>query len=693
MKLIFTASFLAILFTARAGDIIVFVSPNGIGTGSALAPTTLQKAVAMLPDLKKKNPTGTITILLQDGEYELSQPIHITQEYGGTKDLRIIFKAAPKSHPVISGGKKIILIGEKVLTANVPNASVTQPYNLYINGQRATRARTPNIDNYFTIGKITNAADRDQKLRITQQYEVPQSLYNELASFSKTDLKRVRYNIYSKWDNTMRAIDSLNSKRKSFVSTGTLMGEWGIIANPSIFYVENYPRALDAPNEWSLFNNTIRYIPVKPVRRQEGIIPVLEKLLVIGGDSILPVSNMLFDGIAFKYCNRIFSGYEAHQAAQTIDASVMIDHANGIVFDNCEIAHTGQYGIWLRKGVRNCEITNSYLHDLGAGGIRIGETVTRESKKELTASNKVDNCIIHSGGLDFPSAVGVFIASSGDNSITHNDIGDFRYTGISVGWVWGYGPSASINNKILYNHVHHIGWGVLSDMAGIYTLGISGGTEVSNNVIHDVYSYNYGGWGLYTDEGSSNIRMENNLVYNTKTGGFHQHYGKDNIIRNNIIAFNQKFQAQFSLIEKHHSFNFSHNIILSDKGFLLQGAWQHGNITIDSNCYWNMNNVKCIFMQSTMSYGATPIDTLTFKQWQKKSGKDAHSIMQDPRFINAKAYNFNFRDASVVKKIGFKPFDITAAGVLGNDQWKQLAKLPAKIINAFNASVAKNMLR
>ncbi|MBN1817995.1 MAG: right-handed parallel beta-helix repeat-containing protein, partial [Sedimentisphaerales bacterium] len=259
-----------------------------------------------------------------------------------------------------------------------------------------------------------------------------------------------------------------------------------------------------------------------------------------------------------------------------------------------------------------------------------------------------------------------WIGQSGDNQVTHNDVGDFYYSAVSVGWRWGYSDSLAKRNHVDYNHLHHIGYGVLSDMGGVYTLGPSEGTTVNNNVIHDVYAYTYGGWGLYTDEGSTGITMANNLVYNVKTGGFHQHYGKENVIRNNILAFSELYQVQATRVEEHLSFIFENNIVYYNQGVLLSGPWTQVRLNMDNNCYWNT--------AGKVDFVGKPLE-----DWRKETGHDKNSIVANPGFADAGRHDFRLSKDSPALKIGFQPFDYSKAGVYGDPAWIELAqKLPVK---------------
>jgi len=311
------------------------------------------------------------------------------------------------------------------------------------------------------------------------------------------------------------------------------------------------------------------------------------------------------------------------------------------------------------------------MHDLGAGGIKIGETILRESADEISKYISVENNIITDGGHIFPCAVGIIIFHASDNSLIHNEISNLRYSGISAGWIWGYATSPSKRNIIRFNHIHHLGWGELCDMGGVYTLGASEGTVVSDNLIHHVYSYDYGGWGLYTDEGSYGITMENNLVYACKNSGFHQHYGKENIIRNNIFAFNVIAQLQATRVEEHRSISFTNNIIYFARGTLLTSNWHKFNLLTDYNCYFDTRTTDVRFADKS------------FAEWQK-SGKDIHSVVADPLFADPENFDFRIASQKVARKIGFKPFDYTKAGVYGDPEWIKKAKLDDALTDTFN---------
>ncbi|MCX7824271.1 MAG: hypothetical protein N2689_01775, partial [Verrucomicrobiae bacterium] len=156
-----------------------------------------------------------------------------------------------------------------------------------------------------------------------------------------------------------------------------------------------------------------------------------------------------------------------------------------------------------------------------------------------------------------------------------------------------------------------------------------------------VYSYDRygrGGWGLYNDEGSTGIVMENNLVYNTKTGGYHQHYGRENVVRNNIFAFAMDGQIQRSRIEPHLSFTFERNIVYWKGGPLLSRPASDSNVIFESNLYWEESGEPIKF------------NDLSFEEWQKR-GKDTKSLIADPKFVNPAKLDFRLAPDSPARHL------------------------------------------
>jgi hypothetical protein len=319
------------------------------------------------------------------------------------------------------------------------------------------------------------------------------------------------------------------------------------------------------------------------------------------------------------------------------------------------VSHIGNYGIELSQGCQKNRISRCTLTDLGAGSVKFGEVVIRDPQNEQTFGNEVSDCTITDGGNLFPSCVAVWIGQSHDNVIAHNDIHGFWYTAISMGWTWGYAKSAAQRNIVEYNHIHHIGIKsdgeppILSDMGCVYTLGDQEGSVVRFNRFHDVAGLKYGGWGIYFDEGTTHILAENNLVYRTTHGGFHQHYGKDNIFRNNIIAYGRDAQIQRTRLEDHRSFLFERNIVLWDKGSLFAGDWHKLNVAFDHNTYWHAGG------------GEIRFGNRSWEEWQK-AGMDEHSRIADPHFINPAGGEFELSPESESALAGFKPFDLSKVG-------------------------------
>lgn len=649
--------------TAAARDF--FVSPNGKddASGKADAPfASVDRARRAARDLRMAEPDRKepVVVTLRGGGHTLAATVSF-----GPEDSNTSYVAADGEAPVISGGVRLgrPTVKDGRWTWELPDvrAGGWNFVQLFINGERRYRPRLPK-DSYFAIADRLEPSPKFAGKGFDRIKFHPGDVKASWANLRDVELLG-----FHQWGMTRFRIDAVDEQQNIVNFTGATRSTqpWTSLPKGRRYLVENVKEALSEPGEWYLDRpaGLLTYIP-KPGEdpaTADVIAPRVEQFLKITGD--VPnkrwVTNLNFRGLTFAHANWVTppEGNSYPQAEVNVPASIIADGLRDSSFENCTVRNTGNYAIDLAAGCKNVRIEGCTLTDLGAGGIKIGILKNEPDDDKRTSHNAVRNNLIASGGRLHPAAIGVFIGQSPHNVIDHNTITDLYYTGVSIGWVWGYAKSDAHSNVISHNHIHNLGQARLSDMGGIYTLGYHKGTVLHHNLIHDVDAFDYGGWGIYYDEGTTEIVAEHNVIYNTKTGGFHQHYGKDNVFRNNVIAFSRMDQVQRTRPEAHVSFTFERNIVYFRQGKLLGSNWKDDKFKIDRNLYWRE--------------GGQPFDLAgnTLEKWRAR-GHDVNSIVADPQFVDPAKFDFRLKPGGPAEKIGFQPIDLAGVGAKLNADLK-----------------------
>ena len=655
---------------------------------------------------------SAVTVWIADGTYELLEPLVFAPEDSGALDAEVTYAAMPGAHPVISGGRRIEGFRQegKFWTVTLPEVKEGKWYfeSLWVNEERRTQARIPNKGQYLRVAGNAPGTFDTQTGKEIGSHTAFRFKKGDIVPFENMDDARVV--VMQIWDTSIHRIQSIDSGNGIVQLAGDgsewPFPQWG----PRLrYYITNVFEGLDEPGEWYLNRKTgkLYYMPMpgEKIGALEVVAPVVRQFALLEGDPANKkvVEWLNFKNMAFEYTDTSvpLQGYAGGQAGGNIPAAIEARGARACSWENCSFAHLGTFAIWLREGSRDNRIVRNFIHDLGAGGVKVGGD-TETTTETHVMRNVVDNNIIYDGGHNYQGAVGVFVGRASYTTISHNDISEFTYSGISAGWDWLYDITCTHHNFFEYNHIHHIGRGIMSDMGGIYTLGVAPGSVVRNNLIHDVYSYSYGGWGIYHDASSSGFLTENNIVYNTKSGGFIQNQGKANRIRNNIFAWSddvQIYQCPGGQLPKSEtepkdipsntprSHFFERNIVLCNNGQIFfnssepqEWGWLTGRYWFDYNCYWD-TSANLAAGDGNLFAG------VSFQQW-REHGMDLHGVVADPMFVDAKNYDFRLKPDSPALAMGFKPIDASEIGLYGDHKWvnapKKMKHLPVEAMDVTN---------
>ena len=663
-----------------------YLSPagNDKNSGTKNAPFATLAGARDAARQVKKISTEPITVFLRGGVYFLDEPVVFGPEDSGTAEAPIIYQAYADEKPVICAARRIQgtwkPYRDGIFQCALPDTSLNREtlrpgtcFNqLFVNGrqrnravneqlsgtsERRNRARLPNE----TLFKVAGGGEpRDQAFKFR-----PGDIRKDWSN-----LEDIEVVVHQAWCEARLRIAEIDEQNHIVSFTGIV---WRPLTWSRGYHIENVFEGLDQPGEW-YFNKKTRvlyYMPLpdEDLRSAEMMVPMTQQWIRFQGDAANDkfVHHIRLIGLTFQYSawELVPEGYNYPQAEvpsragddQTaewdapIPSAIYAEGAHDLVLQDNVIAHTGAWGIELARACRDNQIVGNHLYDLGAGGVRIGQSEDRSTGVNHVHSTTITDNTIQDGCRVYLGAPGIWLGQSSNNLIAHNEIsGTFEWA-ISVGWDWDFAPNPSRDNIIEYNHCHDI-CGPMGTHGVIYTLGVSPGTVIRYNHIHHASG---GAFGIALDAGCAGILVEKNLVHHCDNG-FHFNYGcSANIIHNNIFALTRE-ALTLRYGDRPPPGTLNTNLSYRNLYYMKEGKvfydrrpWPDFHTYRDHNLYFDGGGREVKFLQYTLP------------EFQEK-GLERHSIIADPLFVDPEKGDFRLKPESPAFKLGFEPFDVSTAG-------------------------------
>jgi len=676
---------------------IFYLSPHGNdkNDGSKKKPwATLAGARDALREIRKNGDLkGVATVMIAPGVYHFNELVEFRPEDGNTKYIACespedtIFDAGEE----LEGFREEKIDGRRTWILDIPDVASCRRYfrSLFVDGKRRPRARLPKfspdsegVKNLFRIGEL-RFPEKRKLFDGDNVFKPAKGDFQDWKSLSDAEIVVLHY-----WIETRLGTPHYDPK------TG-----WVTCSRRSVFnlyesfnlkharyYIDNLKEALTEPGEWYLDRSEGRlyYLPMPSEKlgktkivagRSSFFIRVCGNAFNHGQEvsdqmGAVPVENLTFEGITFRNSDWYSPTAEflthdrvraegvplgsSPQGAVHVPSAIEFRWARNCHIKNCCMENIGLSGISIWNGCRDCSVTNSTLQDIGGGGILVGGSELDGPVADRTGFITISDNKITDIGKIFQQGIGIILTHAFNCKVVHNEVARTCYTGISCGWSWGYRETISRNNLIENNLIHDIGQAVLSDMGGIYLLGVQPGTIVRGNHIYNINSADYGGWGIYPDEGSSHILIEGNWVHDIQGSPLRIHFSRELVVRDNVFA-RSKEEGLIGIgkVEEHVAANIFANILIGPAVGVFEGGYS-GDVAkafrSDANLIWfpgGKINLACNYPEYRKD-----VKRLSWKEWLA-IGNDCLSIIADP-LMKETENDIIFLKNSPAHKIGFR---------------------------------------
>jgi hypothetical protein len=557
--------------TAEPGAI--YVSPDGDDGNPGTLDQPL-KTIAKARDLvrtKNSAMTADVIVYLRGGTYQQTSTLTFGNADSGTGGFYVKYMAYPGERPLITGGKPITGwkdAGNGLFSASAGTTAFRQ---LYVNGVKAIRARTPNLlaNNVANFNRLSGWDKNANNL------QVPSSAVADWKNLTKVEM-----HVMIAWGDSVLRIASITNSGSTalvkfqspespmvFIRPNPRMDQvgWG---SGRAYYFENAMEFLDQAGEWYLDEgtSTVTYKPRtgEDMATATVIVPAIETIMSVKGTSTSSQASYLwFQGLTFAHSTFMrpsqygFLDGQAGQYNLTAEsnnnqtvarpaAGVSVTNANHIHFERNLFTQMGATGLDFVSGTHDDMIVGNAITDIAGNGFSIGKFTASETteyhvaynpsdKNEVCTRDTFKDNYVNAVTTEFQGGCGIAAGYPAYLLVEHNEVSHTNYTGISVGYGWTASTTAMTNNKINYNNIHHVNE-ILTDGGAIYTLSNQGtGSEIQYNYIHDYACSkwaDYGCNGLYLDEKTSGYTVAHNVMVNCPTNVAQNQTGSNTITDN-----------------------------------------------------------------------------------------------------------------------------------------------------------------